>query len=253
MRLLFTIQYLGTHYAGWQRQSNAISVQEVVETALSELCKQPMRVEGAGRTDAGVHALAQRAHADLPIAADSRGIILGVNNLLPHDIRIVAARPVAGDFHCRFAPSSKSYRYAIWNDPVADVFHFETSAHVAQPLDADRMDQAAAMLVGRHDFRAFTVLAPEVSSTVRTISRAAARRDGRGVLFTVEADGFLRFMVRRIAGLLIEIGRGRLPVESLGDALEPRFEPSRWAAPAKGLTLVEITYSDLGSGPDSLC
>jgi tRNA pseudouridine38-40 synthase len=253
MRLLFTIQYLGTRYAGWQRQTNALSVQEVLETALTDLCKQPVRVEGAGRTDAGVHARAQRVHADLPIEADSRGIVLGVNNLLPHDIRVIGAEPVADDFHCRFATSSKRYRYAIWNDPVADVFHFETSAHVAQLLDADRMDSAASMLVGRHDFRAFTVVAPEVSSTERTISSAAVTRNDRNVLFTVTADGFLRFMVRRIAGLLIEIGRGRLPAETIAAALEPRFEASRWAAPAKGLTLLEIAYSEVSSGRDSLC
>ena len=253
MRLLFTIQYLGTRYAGWQRQRNALSVQEVLETSLSELCRQSVRVEGAGRTDAGVHALAQRAHADLPIVADSRGIILGVNSLLPHDIRIVAAEQVADDFHCRFATSSKSYRYSIWNDPVADVFQFETSAHIAQPLDAGGMDRAAAMLVGQHDFRSFTVLAPEVSSTVRAISSAGVTRDDRNVFFRVTADGFLRFMVRRITGLLIEIGRGRLPVEAMAEALEPRFEASRWAAPAKGLTLIEIAYSGPRSRRDSLC
>jgi len=253
MRFLFTIQYLGTRYAGWQRQTNAVSVQEVVERALSELCKGTVRIEGAGRTDSGVHARAQKAHADLPINASARGIILGINNLLPHDIRVVGAEEVAADFHCRFDTSVKRYRYAIWNDAVADAFYFETTAHIAQPLDAGKMDRAAAMLVGLHDFRSFTVLAPEVSSTVRTISSAAVTRDGKRVLLDVAADGFLRFMVRRIAGLLIEIGRGRQPVERMAEALEPGFEASRWAAPAKGLTLMEIAYSGLGSRHDSLC
>jgi tRNA pseudouridine38-40 synthase len=243
MRLLFTIQYLGTRYAGWQRQTNALSVQEVIETALSQLCKETIRIEGAGRTDSGVHARAQRAHADLPRAIDSRGLVLGLNNLLPHDIRIVEAEPVADDFHCRFAPSSKTYCYSIWNDRVADVFHSGTSAHVAQPLDAAAMHDAARMLLGQHDFRAFTVMAPEVSSTIRTLTAAAVTRHERAVLFTVTADGFLRFMVRRIAGLLIEIGRGQLPVDAVVRALEPTFAASRWAAPPKGLTLVEITYS----------
>ena len=253
MRYLFTIQYLGTRYAGWQRQTNAVSVQEIVERALGELCKESVRVEGAGRTDAGVHARAQKAHADLPITVSPRGIILGVNNLLPHDIRVVDAVEVAAGFHCRFDTSSKRYRYSIWNDAVADAFHFETSAHIAQPLDAGTMDEAAAILVGRHDFRAFTVLAPEVSTTFRTIHSADVRRDGKRVCFDVEADGFLRFMVRRIAGLLIEIGRGRLPAARMAEALEPRCEPSRWAAPAKGLTLMEIAYSGPASRHDSLC
>jgi len=234
MRLLFTLQYLGTRYAGWQTQANAVGVQQVVEAALSKIFAAPVRIEGAGRTDAGVHARAQRAHADVPRELPSRGLILGLNDLLPHDIRVLAAEPVADDFHCRFAATSKTYRYQIWNAAIADVFAYATHAHVAQPLDAARMHAAAQVLAGEHDFRAFTVAAPEVSTTVRTIASIEVAREGDAVHIVVTADGFLRNMVRRIAGTLIEVGRG-----SLGGV---SFEEARWTAPAKGLVLWEVRY-----------
>jgi tRNA pseudouridine38-40 synthase len=242
MRLLLTLQYLGTHYSGWQTQANAVGVQQVVEEVLTRVFQAPVKIEGAGRTDAGVHAVAQRAHADVPFEIAERGLILGVNNLLPHDIRLVAAEPVADDFHSRFAAKSKTYVYRIWNSPVADVFPFETHAHVATPLDAARMHDAAQLLLGEHDFRAFTVAEPEVSTTVRTITAIGVARDGQSIAVTVSADGFLRYMVRRIAGSLIECGRGRLDGAELGRSLAPHFDPAKWTAPAKGLVLLDIRY-----------
>src|SRR5689334_21488884 len=200
MRVLFTLQYLGTRYAGWQMQANATGVQSVFEEVLERLFGAPIRVEGAGRTDSGVHARAQRAHADVPFAIEPRGLRMGINDLLPHDIRVTAVETVADDFHCRFAAKSKTYRYRIWNGAVADVFTLATHAHLAQPLDAARMHDAAQALVGRHDFAPFTVLAPEVNSTVRTVESIEVRRDGEQIAVTVAADGFLRYMVRRIAG-----------------------------------------------------
>ncbi|HEY5610345.1 MAG TPA: tRNA pseudouridine(38-40) synthase TruA [Thermoanaerobaculia bacterium] len=242
MRVLFTIQYLGTRYAGWQTQSNATGVQQVIEIALSTLCKQPMRIEGAGRTDSGVHARGQRAHADLPIQIRPRGLLLGLNDLLPADIRIVDVVPVADPFHARFDASSKTYVYQIWNDSVAEVFHALTYAHVASRLEMGRMRDAAKALVGRHDFKSFTVAEPEVSSTTRTIKSVSVESEGRKVWIRVTADGFLRHMVRRIAGSLIEIGRGKLPTDAMRDALEPAFAPARWTAPAHGLVLENVEY-----------
>jgi len=242
MRLLLTIQYLGTRYAGWQTQANAVGVQQIVEEVLTRVYQAPVKIEGAGRTDAGVHAVAQRAHADVPFEIHERGLILGANNLLPHDIRLTAVEAIADDFHCRFRAKSKTYAYRIWNASVADVFAFETHAHVAQQLDAARMHEAAQVLAGEHDFRAFTVAEPEVSSTLRTISEIAVVREGKAVIVTVAADGFLRYMVRRIAGSLIECGRGRLDAAGLRRSLEPHFDPAKWTAPAKGLVLLDIRY-----------
>jgi len=234
-RVLFTIQYLGTRYAGWQAQANALSVQQVVEKALESMFHAPVRVHGAGRTDAGVHALAQRAHADVPFEIPPRGLMLGINQLLPPDVRVTRVESVADDFHARFAAKAKTYEYRIWNAEVADVFASETHAHVAQHLDAQRMHEAAQALVGTHDFAAFTVADPEVESTVRTIASIEVARDANTIRITVTADGFLRSMVRRIAGSLIEIGRGRLSPDAL-------LQDARWTAPAKGLVLREIRY-----------
>ena len=235
MRLLFTLQYLGTHYGGWQLQTNAPSVQQVVEDALGRMFQQNIRLHGAGRTDAGVHADAQRAHADVPFEIPARGLILGINQLLPHDVRVTAVETVADDFHARFDAKGKTYAYRIWNAEVADVFAAETHAHVAQMLDVDAMHDAAQMLIGTHDFKVFTVADPEVSSTVRTIDAISVVRDGERITLTVSADGFLRSMVRRIAGSLIEIGRGKMAKDAL-------FGEARWTAPAKGLVLLEVRY-----------
>ena len=234
MRVLFTLQYLGTRYGGWQRQINAPSIQQTVEEALERMFGAELRLHGAGRTDAGVHAIAQRAHVDVPFEIPSRGMVQGLNQLLPHDIRITGADRVADDFHARFSAKAKTYEYRIWNAGVADVFAEETHAHVARALDAEAMHAAAQSLVGTHDFSAFTVAEPEVESTVRTIESIAVAREGNAIRITATADGFLRYMVRRIAGSLIEVGKGR------ADALS--FEEARWTAPAKGLVLVAVGY-----------
>jgi len=235
MRFLLTLQYLGTRYGGWQLQANTLSVQQVVEEALAQMFQQSLRLHGAGRTDTGVHAEAQRAHVDVPFEIPPRGLVLGLNQILPHDVRITAAEPVADDFHARFSAKAKTYAYRIWNTEVADVFAAETHAHVAQLLDVAAMNDAAQALIGTHDFKVFTVADPEVSSTVRTIESIAVVREGHRITLTVTADGFLRSMVRRIAGSLIEIGRGKLPAGAL-------FAEARWTAPAKGLVLVEVRY-----------
>jgi tRNA pseudouridine38-40 synthase len=235
MRLLLTIQYLGTRYSGWQMQANAVSVQQVVEEALATLFGNAIRVHGAGRTDAGVHAEAQRAHADVPFEIPARGLLLGINQILPGDVRVMAAEPVADDFHARYDAKFKTYQYRIWNASIADVFAAETHAHVAQELDAARMHAAAQTLTGTHDFKPFTVADPEVDSTVRTITSIDVARHGKTLDITVTADGFLRSMVRRIAGSLIEIGRGKIAPDAL-------WIEARWTAPAKGLVLKCIRY-----------
>ncbi|HYC92938.1 MAG TPA: tRNA pseudouridine(38-40) synthase TruA [Thermoanaerobaculia bacterium] len=235
MRVLLTLQYLGTRYGGWQLQTNAPSIQGTLEEALAKLFGQDVRAHGAGRTDAGVHAAAQRAHADVPFDIPPRGLILGLNQLLPTDVRVLNAEPVSEDVHARFSAKAKTYEYRIWNAEVADVFAAETHAHVAKALDAEAMHVAAQQLAGTHDFAAFTVADPEVSSTTRSIESIAVVRDGSVVRLTVTADGFLRYMVRRIAGSLIEVGRGKLAADAL-------FAEARWTAPARGLVLRDIRY-----------
>jgi tRNA pseudouridine38-40 synthase len=251
MRILLTVEYLGTRYSGWQAQANATGVQQVIEGVLTTVFGEAVRIEGAGRTDSGVHARAQRAHADVPFTLPRKAFLRGCNDLLPSDIRIIDAREVADTFHCRFAPHTKTYEYRIWNGEVANVFRHETHVHVAQKLDENLMHRVAQVLIGEHDFRAFTVASPEVSSTVRRITEIAVARRGDTVTISVTADGFLRYMVRRIAGSLVEIGRGKLDGDALARSLEPAFEAARWTAPAKGLCLLRVDYEMTGSSPST--
>ncbi|MBI2215464.1 MAG: tRNA pseudouridine(38-40) synthase TruA [Acidobacteria bacterium] len=241
-RVLLTIEFLGTRYAGWQRQENALAVQQVVEEALATICKEHVVIHSSGRTDSGVHALGMRAHADIPYEIPDRGLILGMNARLPHDVRIRAVERVADDFHARFSAKRKTYLYQIWNDAVANPFFDPTHAHVPRSLDVDRMRDAAQALVGRHDFRSFSIPEPEVSSTVRTIERAEVTAKPQRVQFRVTADGFIRYQVRRMAGILIQVGIGVQPVKAVADALEPLFAESRWTADARGLVLESVEY-----------
>jgi tRNA pseudouridine38-40 synthase len=241
-RYLFTIQYRGTRYAGWQSQENAQAIQPIIERGLQKLCNAPVVLHAAGRTDSGVHARGQRAHVDIPIDIAPASLVRALNAELPSDIRVSAAEPVAENFHARFERHSKIYVYQIWNESVYDVFHEETHAHVPAHLDLERMQAAASPLVGKHDFKAFTVASPEVSSTWRTITSIDIRREGSRVILTFGGSGFLRFMIRRIVGSLIEVGKGRLDPAAVARSLEPEFMEARWCAPACGLILEQVIY-----------
>lgn len=243
-RFLLTIQYLGTRYAGWQSQQNARGVQDVIEEALATMCRGPVTLFGAGRTDSGVHARGQCAHVDLPIDIDPWGLVRGLNTMLPDDIRLVAAKPVDGGFHARYHSTGKQYVYRIWNAEVADVFTAPTHALVKTPLDETLMQEAARTFVGKHDFRGFTIADPPVKTTVRTIRELKVTRDGEVIEILARGDGFLRYMVRRVVGLLIEIGAGRVAVGKAPRFLDPHFEEVRWTAPARGLTLEKVEYPE---------
>ena len=245
-RFLLTVQYLGTRYAGWQSQQNAEGVQDLVEKALETMCRTPVRIHGAGRTDAGVHARGQRAHVDLEIEIEPYGLVQGLNTMLPDDIRIVEARIVPEDFHARYHAKSKRYAYRIWNDDVADVFHSRTHALVKGRLDESLIRRAAEILEGPHDFQAFTVTNRSVKTTEREIHSIKVRRDGKRIEIEIRGDGFLRYMVRRIAGLLIEVGLGRISPEETARFLEPELAEVRWSAPAEGLTLESVEYGGEG-------
>lgn len=241
-RYLVRLQYLGTRYAGWQVQTNGIAIQQVVGEALAPLAGSLVRPEASGRTDAGVHARAQYIHFDLDRMMEVDRLVAALNSRLPDDIRAMEAWHVADDVHARFSAVAKTYTYRIQNSRVADVFLRATHAWVPAPLDLERMVAAARPLTGEHDFRAFTVRDPEVSSTVRTLHELTLEQSDDVITMRVSANGFLRYMVRRLAGLLIEVGRGTVPVEHPALCLEPRFEEARWTAPAQGLTLEGVTY-----------
>src|SRR5688572_2018936 len=219
-----TVAYDGTDYVGWQRQASGVSIQGLLEEALRELDGGAVAVAGAGRTDAVVHALGQIAGFALTrtIAADV--VVRALNARLPGSVRVVGGEAVAPDFHPRFAARSKTYRYRIWNADVMSPFERRYAWHVAGALDVDAMDAAARMLVGRHDFAAFQGTGSDVKTTERTIaaSRVLRSTDDPAISYEVTGDGFLRHMVRAIAGTLVEIGRGRRPPEWIREVLAAR-------------------------------
>lgn len=242
-RLLLTLEYDGTAYCGWQRQINGPSVQQSLEEALEKLLGRPIRVTGASRTDAGVHALGQRAHFDMAGSIPPDKLPYALNTLLPRDIRALQALPVQARFHARFDARGKEYGYTILNRRHASALERHRSAHVPLPLEEKRMAEAAAVLLGRHDFAAFQAAGGTAKTTVRTIRKAAVARQGNLVRITVEGDAFLYNMVRIIAGTLILIGQDKLPMDSFAKAIEHKdrllLGPT---APAQGLCLHRVWY-----------
>jgi tRNA pseudouridine38-40 synthase len=239
-----TLAYDGTDFNGWQRQPDGTSIQALVEDALRELDGRDVIVTGAGRTDAGVHALAQVAAFSLERTIDPATVVRAVNVRLPESVRIVSAAIVDADFHPRFDATSKRYRYRIWNADVASPFERRYAWHIIDRLDVDAMNAAAATLVGTHDFAAFCGTGSDAATTTRTVFESAIRNPQSALLeYEVSGDGFLRYMVRNIVGSLVDIGRGRMAPEWLGQVLASRDRTKAGrTAPAHGLFLVGVKY-----------
>ncbi len=243
MRILLKVEYDGTAYAGWQRQSNGLAVQEVLEQKLSEVLHESVSVTGASRTDAGVHALGQRAHFDTQsrIPADRFPFIL--NTMLPPDIRITEGVQVADRFHARFLSCGKIYTYRILNRRHASALGRNQVLHVPVPLDLDRMTESVHDLVGTHDFSAFQASGGTAKSTVRTIHSCFLTRQGDLIQMTIEGNAFLYNMVRIIAGTLLDIGHGKRTEDAFRKALETGDRLSLGpTAPAHGLELTDVFY-----------
>ena len=208
-RIHLIVEYDGTNYAGWQRQENALAVQQVLEEALSTLTRERIVVHGASRTDAGVHALGQSCHFDTQSRIPAEKFSYAVNTLLPPDIRVRLSEEVTPDFHARFSTKGKRYRYLFWDARHAGTLNRFTHAHSIYHLDEVKMQEEASALIGTHDFAAFAASGSVVKDTVRTIWRADVTRDGDEVKLIVEGSGFLYNMVRIIAGTLRQAGAGR--------------------------------------------
>ena len=246
MRILLTLEYDGTAYAGWQRQENALAVQQVVEEAVSRLVGERAVLFGASRTDAGVHALGQRAHFDTASRIPPDKYAYALNTMLPRDIRVRESRAVPDDFHARYAAHTKTYLYRIHNSPIDSPFAARYYTKVPGRLDADKMQQAAQYFVGKHDFLALCASGSSAAAhgdTVRTITACDVQRRGDDIDITVTADGYLYNMVRILAGTLCEAGAGRLAPEAVPGILASR--DSKNAGPtlaAKGLFLKSVDY-----------
>ena len=242
-RIHLIVEYDGTNYAGWQRQSNAMTVQEKLERAVLRLTGEEVCVSGASRTYAGVHALGQSAHFDTQSRIPADKFSFALNTMLPPDIRVVRSEEVSMAFHARFSGRGKRYRYLIHAAPHAGALNRLTHAHVIYPLDVEKMRAEAQSLVGTHDFAAFAASGSVVKDTVRTIWRADVERQGAEICLIVEGNGFLYNMVRIIAGTLIGVGSGKLAPGAIKRAIESGSRLDLGiTAPAHGLTLMEVFY-----------
>ena len=244
-RILLTVSYDGTNYAGWQLQENAVAVQQRVEEALEKLIHTPIRVTGASRTDAGVHALGQRFHFDTFSRIPADKYAFAMNTCLPPDIRILAGREVPGDFHARFDAQGKRYTYRIHNAPHASALYRNITAHVPYKLDFDKMQNALPDLLGTHDFAAFQASGGTAKTTVRTLTDVSLQRDGDLLTLTVCGNAFLYNMVRIITGTMLDIGMGRIPPDAFRKALETGDRLALGiTAPACGLELTHVYYEN---------
>lgn len=246
------VEYDGTAFQGWQRQSHGRAIQNAFEAALSAVADAPVEAVCAGRTDSGVHATGQVIHFDPPVERRLRSWLLGTNSNLPSDVSASWVRAVDPDFHARYSAVSRSYRYLILNRPVRSALHRHRACWVHQPLNEDRMAEAAAHLVGEHDFSAFRAAGCQSRSPVRNVTAVTVTRRAEWLAIDVSANAFLQHMVRNIAGLLITIGRAEREPDWAAEILAGRDRgAAAFAAPAAGLTLIAVDYPPEFGLPDS--
>lgn len=252
MRLKLTIAYDGRPYSGWQSQVGGNTVQDLIQNALAEVAKQPVRVHGSGRTDTGVHALAQVAHFDVPAGNSMNPFnwVPALNCKLPATIRIMACEEVPEDFHSRFSAKGKVYHFNLCTDPVLPPLKAGLAWHLPRQLDVDVLKQALAPFVGRHDFHAFAAYRgnerPDIDWS-RTIHRADLTTLDDGYRITFAGDGFLYKMVRLLTGGAVHAAQGRIRLDDFAALLDqPEGLPlgkSPICAPADGLFLEEVLYA----------
>jgi tRNA pseudouridine38-40 synthase len=244
-RLKLTVAYDGAAFAGWQSQAHRNTVQDTLEHAFQKISGTRIRVHGAGRTDAGVHALAQCAHVDLP----DRRLSLerwtkALNSTLPPAIRILRCQFMPQNFHARFSATGKLYRYRIWAAPILPPLKFGRAWHISSPLDVDFLKTAGKKFVGTHDFAVFAAnRGQKEQDTMRTIWSVQIRRSGPRIAIEIAGDGFLYKMVRLMVGAMTQVALNKMNVDEIVAQLKSgHTDGSRFVAPAKGLYLVKIWY-----------
>lgn len=241
--LLLTISFDGTNYHGWQVQDNAVTVQQTLQDALEQICSSRDNIIGCSRTDAGVHANMYCCNMRTESSIDCKKLVGALNAVLPRDIAALCCKEVDCDFHARYDCRSKEYIYKIWNSPNKNPFNFNHSLHYKYPLDEKFLSGQAKAYIGTHHFDSFCAAGSSVEDTERTVMNASVEREGDMVIFRVEADGFLYNMVRIMAGTLIDISRGKIPADSIGQIIEARNRfAAGYTAPARGLFLNKIHY-----------
>lgn len=243
MNYLITLKYDGSRYHGWQRQDNAITVQQCVEEALKGLFRQDVTVTGCSRTDTGVHANCFKCNFRTDKLIPHENIISGMNFFLPEDIAVYKSEEVPEDFNARFDCRSKEYIYKIYNDSIRDPFYINKALFYKYPLDEKMLDAEAKDYIGTYDFSAFRAAGATTKTTVRTVLNSGVERQGDVVIFRVEADGFLYNMVRIMVGTLLYISEGKIEKGSIPHIIESknRLLAGKTAAP-EGLYLNKVYY-----------
>ena len=251
MNYKLLLQYDGTDFHGWQIQDDLRTVQGELTRALSLIDGRSVNVHGSGRTDAGVHAEGQVASVEIEREISPEKLRAAINGNIERDARVLSVETAAGDFHARYSALGKTYVYRVVNAPVISPFWWRYAHHDARPLDLERMAEAARVFCAKHDWTAFSAAQSDVEDRVRTVTQVEidARHDERLrerlLEIRVSADGFLRYMVRAMAGTLLAVGRGELDRDDIGEALETRVRPLAAAtAPACGLTLLSVRYDE---------
>lgn len=238
------IEYDGTDYHGWQCQANLPTVQKTIEDAIRKITGENVKITGSGRTDAGVHAIGQVANFFIETRMDPETLRKALNSTLPRDISIIKAQEVPDGFHAQFSSRSKIYEYRIFNRPHRPALQRNRVWHIQEKLDTKKMGEAAAYLEGTHDFSVFATADITVKTTVRTVKRVHVRKTREGIiLIEIEADGFLKRMVRMITGTLVETGKGKLTPEGFGQILAGGQKTKNvFTAPPSGLFLKKVIY-----------
>lgn len=241
MRYFIQLSYFGKAYHGWQYQPNALTVQEILQKALSTLLRQPMTVVGAGRTDAGVHAREMFAHLDSDLPLDTKTLVFRLNALLPRDIAIQNIHPVHPWAHARFSAVERTYEY--WLIQNKNPFYTDFAHQVWQPLQIAAMNQAASFLLDYTDFQCFSRSHTQVKTFLCKLQQASWQKREDLWVFTITADRFLRNMVRAIVGTLLEVGLGKLPPRAIHTIVKSKNRNQAGVSvPAKGLYLTRVTY-----------
>ena len=245
-RIALGVEYKGTRYRGWQRQGDGvISVQQTLEEALSKVADEPITVQCAGRTDAGVHASGQVVHFDTRAIRNPKAWTMGANSPLPHDISVSWSQEMPAHFHARFKAFARRYRYVIYNDQIRPAHLGDQVTWNHRPLDVERMAEAARCLLGTHDFSAFRAGQCQAKSPIKTIHHLRVTRHGKMIVLDIRASAFLHHMVRNIAGVLMTIGAGERPIGWAAEILAS-LDRRQAAAPAHpfGLYLVQVEYPE---------
>ena len=242
MRYLIKFAYDGSNYSGFQKQRGLLTIEEEMEKALSKVNDKKTKITATGRTDKGVHALCQYAHADIDVKINEKKLKRALNSNLPPDIHVIEAKIVSNDFHARYNVKSKTYKYIInvgEYNPLERNYAFQYN----HKLDIKKMKEAINVFIGKHDFRAFVTENKDKDNCIRTITKANIDVQNEKIIITFVGDGFLRYQVRNMVGILIRVGEGKLSAKEIKKVLESKDRTkSGKTAPSEGLYLVNVDY-----------